>query len=182
MKRYDERQGYARQPQGRGMQGDPNYSGGIYHGMRMPGEGRGAPYGWHRLSRSDDLELFGGYRGHGEPRVKPGFYGYDRDHRGEKQFGYEQPDPSRRPGSGQPQGRRAAGGGVARSLYDRQYLRDFNAHSPALDASASRRRLQGGPGGPQREVPDRASRTLRQQGIDPEYGNRGRGSGGFADR
>jgi hypothetical protein len=110
---------------GRGRSADPNYRG-EYGGMRMLGEGRGAPYGWHRLMHAGDLEEFGGFRGYGEPRVRARFHGYDRDLRG-----YDDRDGYRAGRGG-----REFGGGVARSLYDREYLRDFNSHSPALRGRA----------------------------------------------
>lgn len=157
----------------RGPSADPNWRGG-YRGMRMHGEGRGAPYGWHRMTHAGDLEDFGGFRGHGEPRVTPFFHRYDRDLRTREDRGLR----------GYDRALRDASGGAQRSLYDREYLRDFNSRSPGLGASG-----QGGrPGGQRYDRGLRPGRAgspggseVARRGFDPEYANRGRGSGGYTD-
>lgn len=170
MARYvDEYQGIY----GRGVHGgrDPNYQGG-YYGMRMHA-GRGqAAYGDYRFQHRHDLGGGnGGFAGRYEQE-----YGYGREYQA-----------GRGRGPGRAGGYDAAllreGGGVRDPRYDREYLRDFNAHSPALH------RGQGGYGGGY----DRAYSAEggwsqrgghpafeQREGYRQEYGNRGLSSSGYA--
>ena len=160
MARYvDEYQGIY----GRGMDGgmDPNYQGG-YYGQRMHA-GRGqAAYGDYRFHHRRELGGNGGFAGRYDRE-----YGYGREYeagrgRGMGRGGYD-----------------AAmlrdGGGVRDPRYEREYLRDFNAHSPAARGYDRGYAAQGGwrqqAGGPA---------TGQREGYRPMYGNRGLSSSGYA--
>jgi hypothetical protein len=113
---------------------DPNWRGGTYHGYRMQPAPHRAAYGDHRLHHQYDLGGHGGFDGRYDwPDGR-----FDRE--GIYHEAYEQ-------GGGMRSAQRVRydvdyeprwerSGGVR---YDSGYLRQYNAHSPAL-----------GPGGPER--------------------------------
>lgn len=132
---------------------DPNYRD-AYRGQPMrTDDPRRAPYGRYRLRHQEDLGGQGGFGGEYGPR------GYDRDLRLEASRGY---DREHRPTRQHP----------------REYLRDFNAHSPAFEEHP--RALERGRGEGAYRRPVDPSREL-----DRDHDFRGFGARnprGFAER
>jgi len=149
---------------------DPNWSAGGYRGMRMQGDARHAAYGRERLYRQGDLGGHGGFDGRAD--LPNGWY----DRSG---FYHEQYE---REGRGLPPAHTAgwrgqAGPGDGGVRYDREYLRQYNAHSPALGAGGPRRSwgFSAGPDAPRmRGYDERYRRT-------DERGHAGYNTGGFAE-
>jgi hypothetical protein len=150
--------------------GDPNWRGGGYQGMRMEGGGRQAAYGRERLYRQNDLGGHGGFDGRSD--LPNGWYdGAGYYHEQYEREGRTAPPPHSA-------GWRAQGGpGEGGVRYDREYLRQYNAHSPAL-----------GPGGPRRgwgfsagpDAPPMRGYDARYRQTD-ERGHAGYNTGGFAE-
>ena len=147
---------------------DPNFRGGEYHGMRMGSTpGYQAAYGRQRMHSAGDLGGYGGYDGRYD--LPEGVY--DRE-------GYyherDAPRMARGPRYGADYRPEWEGGGVRGG---REYLRQYNANSPALRG-----------GGPERawgfsEGPDARSmrgRDARGQRTD-ERGYNGYNQGGFSE-
>jgi len=193
------RQGYGREYQGREGQGrgydrhsygtagyqmgpgwgwgddrDPNWRGGSYHGQRMDGGSWQAAYGRNRFDHQADLGGAGGFDGRYD--LPEGFYdrnGYYHEQREGRTQGNV-------PGRwlGQPrydQELRADASGVR---YDREYLRQYNANSPALRQGGGPDRSWGFSAG-QNAPPMRGRHDARDQRTD-ERGAQGYNSGGFS--
>ncbi|HYH80753.1 MAG TPA: hypothetical protein VEX86_13200 [Longimicrobium sp.] len=159
-----------------GQDRDPNWQGGTYHGMRMEGGGsHQAAYGRDRFHRQADLGGAGGFDGRYD--LPEGYY----DANGYYHEQWEGQGRGGVPGRwlGHPRYdhdvRRVENGGVR---YDREYLRQYNAHSPGL-----------GTGGPRRSwgfsdahdaPPMRGRHDARDVRTD-ERGYVGYNTGGFAD-
>lgn len=119
---------------------DPNHRDG-YLGMRTEGREWQSEYARYRAHHRDDLGGYGGFWGLEEPsRRAPSDYGAG-------------------PGSSA-----AEGGGVQDSFADLEYLKDFNAESPALAESAA---------------PLEPQAPAQPFGMNPTYANRGL-TGGFS--
>jgi hypothetical protein len=107
---------------------DPNWRGGTYHGMRMHGDPRHAAYGSERFFSQHDLGGYGGFDGRYD--LPDGWF--DREGYYHEQWeGRGGPPPPRYvPAPHDDLGiRRVDDGGVR---YGRDYLRQYNAYSPAL--------------------------------------------------
>jgi hypothetical protein len=113
--------------------GDPNWRGGGYQGMRMQGGGRSAAYGRERLHHQYDLGGHGGFDGRSD--LPNGWYdAHGYYHEQYEREGRLAPRPH-------PAGWRAQGGpGEGGVGYGLDYLRQYNAHSPALAPGGPRRR------------------------------------------
>jgi hypothetical protein len=114
--------------------GDPNWRDGSYRGMRMQGGSHQAQYGRERLHRQADLGGYGGFDGRSD--LPNGWY--DRNGYYHEQYEREglRIPPTHAAGWPRESGPHGRDGGVS---YDSEYLRQYNAYSPAL-----------GPGGPRR--------------------------------
>ena len=152
--------------------GDPNWRGGGYRGMRMEGGGRQAPYGRERLYRQGDLGGHGGFDGRSD--LPNGWY--DREGYYHEQYEREgrMVPPQHQAGWRRQAGPGGYDGGVR---YDREYLRQYNAHSPALGPGGPRRSwgMSEGPG-----APPMRGRDFRDRPTD-ERGHAGYNTGGFAE-
>jgi hypothetical protein len=127
---------FSTQRPGEGL--DPNHRGG-YMGMRTEGGAWQSEYARYRAHHSDDLGGYGGFWGLEEPSRRPPVdYGA---------------------GSGSTA---AEGGGVQDSFADLEYLKDFNADSPALAEPAA---------------PMEPQAPSAPFGINPGYANRGLAGG-----
>lgn len=154
---------------------DPNWRGGTYHGMRMHGDSRQAAYGHDRFNRQADLGGAGGFDGRYD--LPNGFYDgngyYHEQWEGQTQGAV----PGRWLGHPRYDGdiRRVENGGVQ---YDREYLRQYNANSPALRHGGPNRSwgFSAGPDAP----PMRGRHDARDQRTD-ERGTMGYNTGGFSD-
>ncbi len=155
---------------------DPNWRGGTYHGLRMQGDSHRAAYGRERFYHQADLGGAGGFDGRYD--LPDGWY--DRDG-----LYHEQWEGNTRGGAvpgrwlGHPRYdegmRRVEDGGVR---YDREYLRQYNANSPAIQHGGPRRSwgFSEGPGAP----PMRGRHDTRDRPTG-ERGSPGYDTGVFAD-
>jgi hypothetical protein len=140
--------------------------------MRMVGGGRQAPYGRERLYRQGDLGGHGGFDGRSD--LPNGWY--DREGYYHEQYEREgrMVPPQHQAGWRRQAGPGGYDGGVR---YDREYLRQYNAHSPALGPGGPRRSwgMSEGPG-----APPMRGRDFRDRPTD-ERGHAGYNTGGFAE-
>jgi len=150
--------------------GDPNWRGGGYQGMRMEGSGRQAPYGRERLYHQHDLGGHGGFDGRSD--LPNGWY----DAAGYYHEQYER--EGRRLPPAHSAGWRGPGGPEDGGVrYDREYLRQYNAHSPSLDEGGPRRGWGFSPGP---DAPPMRGYDARYRRTD-ERGHAGYNTGGFAE-
>ena len=150
--------------------GDPNYRGGEYQGNRMRGDGRHvAPYGVLRFYRQYDLGGYGGFDGRYD--LPDGWY----DAEGYYHEAYEgRGGPP--PGRFVPLPPRDLDRGTAGVRYDREYLRQYNAYSPALGGGPGRSwGFSEGPGAPSMQGEDARHRRTEER----RYA--GYSEGGFAE-
>jgi hypothetical protein len=134
---------------------DPNYRG-RYRGMRMQADpGQGA-YGWYRWRHAGELNESGGFAGRAFPRGG----GYDREFGRDRFYDWEM----------------HGGGGLRNPRYDRGFLHDYNANSPAF-------RTEGRTDGPYGiDYRERGGHPIpRDTRYRFDYGNHGLASGGFSE-
>lgn len=153
---------------------DPNWKDGEYHGLRMRYDHRQAAYGFHRQSREADLQGYGGFDGIYDEG--PGTYdraGVFRHpyFQGRLQHGSTAPLAA---GTADSEFRHVEDGGVRA---DNEYLRQYNADSPALQAGGGDRGFGHAPAGAGEGELTRPD--LRAEGTD-ERGYAGYNQGGFA--
>ncbi len=131
MKRYDDPNygGYPMGPEwGRPHPMDPNWSDGTYRGARMGWSHHQGGYGYHRQMREQDLMGHGGFDGIYDEG--PGRYNAEGQFEHPYFYGHMQHPRSRPLRHGYDAGMRFVQDGGVRG--DTRYLRQYNAHSPAL--------------------------------------------------
>ncbi|HET7228538.1 MAG TPA: hypothetical protein VFJ16_00915 [Longimicrobium sp.] len=154
---------------------DPNWRGGTYHGLRMQGGSHQAAYGRERFYHQADLGGAGGFDGRYD--LPNGFYD------GNGYYHEQWEDQARGAGPARWLGHprydrdlhRVEDGGVR---YDQEYLRQYNAQSPALRHGGPRRSwgFSEGPNAP----PMHGRHDARDRPTG-ERGYSGYNTGGFAD-
>lgn len=152
---------------------DPNWADGEYHGLRMQYQPGHAAYGFHRQTRERDLQGYGGFDG----IYDEGPGEYDRGgvfrhpyFQGRLQHG-RSAEITR--GGYDAVYRHVENGGVRG---DSEYLRQYNAESPAL-RQGQHRNYGWAPAGPREGELTRPD--IRGEGTD-ERGYSGYNRGGFA--
>lgn len=151
---------------------DPNWRDGDYHGQRMEWRHGEGAYGFHRQTRERDLQGYGGFDG----IYDEGPGAYNREGQYEHPFFQGRMSHPRSAPRGDDAGMQhpEAGGGVRG---DARFVRQYNAHSPALRQGGGYDRGYGwAPTGPREG--DFVNPAMR--GRPDERGYAGYNRGGFA--
>jgi hypothetical protein len=155
---------------------DPNYRGGEYQGYRMDGDGRHvAAYGRERFYDQADLGAYGGFDGRYD--LPDGWFDADGYYHEAYEGHGGRPHPR---WVGQPPREEFPNpsGGVR---YDREYLRQYNANSPALHHPGPDRSwgFSEGPGAPPMRGQDARHRRTEERRY-PGYNEGGFSEGHYA--
>lgn len=149
---------------------DPNYAGGTYHGMRMNPGSYQAAYGRYRLNHQVALGGHGGFDGrHDQPNGfydRGGIYHEAREQQGRMGPGRLRYDVEHNP--------RWENGG---QQYGSDYLRQYNANSPAQRFGGPDRSWGFAPGSDQPRMLGRDGRGRPTE----EHRHNGYNTGGFAE-